>query len=168
MSKISNEYIVGKLKSRFGNSILEVLEYSDMLTIIIEKDKNVEVLSWLSKDKELQFTFLTDLTGIHYPENKGAELGVIYHIHSFIHNIRIRIKLFTDVTNPLVLSMTSVFKTANWMERETYDFYGIIFQGHPNLKRILNMDEMDYFPLQKQYPLEDQQRDDKQDKFFGR
>jgi NADH-quinone oxidoreductase subunit C len=168
MGNISNDYILGKLKSKFGNSILDSSESSDMLTVTIQKDKNIEVISWLSQDEELQFTFLTDLTGIHYPENKGSELGVIYHLHSFVHNIRLRIKLFVDSSNPLVQSMTPVFKSANWMERETYDFYGINFQGHPNLKRILNMDEMDYFPMQKQYPLEDQQREDKEDKFFGR
>jgi NADH-quinone oxidoreductase subunit C len=65
-------------------------------------------------------------------------------------------------------SITALFEAANWMERETYDFYGIRFEGHPNLKRILNMDEMDYFPLQKQYPLEDGKREDKEDLYFGR
>jgi NADH-quinone oxidoreductase subunit C len=80
----------------------------------------------------------------------------------------LRVKLFVDSANPVVQSIFPIFKSANWMERETYDFYGIIFKGHPNLIRILNMDEMDYFPMQKQYPLEDQQREDKKDKFFGR
>ena len=64
--------------------------------------------------------------------------------------------------------MTSLYASANWMERETYDFYGIIFDGHPDLRRILNMDEMEYFPLRKEYPLQDATRTDKEDKYFGR
>jgi NADH-quinone oxidoreductase subunit C len=64
--------------------------------------------------------------------------------------------------------VTSLYAAANWMERETFDFYGIIFTGHPNLRRILNADEMDYFPLRKEFPLEDATRSDKEDKYFGR
>jgi NADH-quinone oxidoreductase subunit C len=139
-----------------------------LLIITIDTDSNIDVIRWLANEKDLQFTFLTDLTGIHYPEQKGQELGVVYHLHSFKNNIRLRLKLFTDIKKPIVKSMTEVFGSANWMERETYDFFGILFEGHPNLKRILNMDEMDYFPMQKQYPLEDQKRVDKDDKFFGR
>jgi NADH-quinone oxidoreductase subunit C len=168
MSRKNNEYIAGKLKSRFGNYILEVTEPDGLLTVTIQPEMNVEIISWLNKDEELQFNFLTDITGIHFPDNTGKELGVIYLLHSFVNSIRIRIKAFVDSKKPDVLSVTTVFKSANWMERETYDFYGINFMGHPNLKRILNMDEMDYFPLQKQYPLEDQQREDKTDKYFGR
>jgi NADH-quinone oxidoreductase subunit C len=67
-----------------------------------------------------------------------------------------------------VKSITSFFSAANWMERETYDFYGIIFEDHPNLKRILNVEYMDYFPMRKEYPLEDPTREDKDDRYFGR
>jgi NADH-quinone oxidoreductase subunit C len=70
--------------------------------------------------------------------------------------------------NPQIDSIESVFGAANWQERETFDFYGIEFLGHPNLKRILNVDEMDYFPMRKEYPLEDQTRTDKDDTYFGR
>ena len=168
MNKIDNEYISIRIKSQFGSKILNIEILYDLLTITIEPNSNIEIVRWLATEKELQFTFLTDLTGIHYPDQKGQELGVIYHLHSFKNNIRLRLKLFIDVKMPKVKSMTEVFGSANWMERETYDFFGVLFEGHPNLKRILNMDEMDYFPLQKQYPLEDQQREDKDDKFFGR
>jgi NADH-quinone oxidoreductase subunit C len=110
---------------------------------------------------------LTDLCGIHYPD-RGLPLGVVYHLHNLQENKRIRVKTYVTAGNPNVQTMTDLFETANWMERETYDFYGIIFDGHPNLKRILNVDYMDYFPLRKEYPLEDQTREDKNDKFFGR
>jgi NADH-quinone oxidoreductase subunit C len=168
MNTINNETVADKLKVQFGDKILNIDTSSDILTITVEKDSIIEIVHWLSNDKELRFSFLTDLTGVHYPDQKGQELGVVYHLHSFINNLRLRIKLFADIEKPEVKSMTELFGSANWMERETYDFFGIIFKGHPNLKRILNMDEMDYFPLQKQYPLEDQQREDKDDKYFGR
>ena len=133
---------------------------------IIRKDKILALFKMLYDDKEYQFQFLTTLCGIHYPDKQ--QLGVIYHLHSFKNNLRIRVKSFTDINDPVFDTITGIFATANWMERETYDFFGITFKGHPNLKRILNMDEMDYFPMRKEFPLEDQTRDDKNDEMFGR
>jgi len=103
---------------------------------------------------------------MHYPETN--QLGVVYHVQSFVNNHRIRIKTTTDLDRPTIPTITTIWPAANWMERETYDFYGIIFEGHPNLKRILNMDEMTDFPLRKDFPLEDQTREDKDDSMFGR
>ena len=92
----------------------------------------------------------------------------LYHLHNFSENIRLRYSVSTSVNETAVFTASKLFESANWMERETYDFFGINFIGHPNLKRILNVDEMDYFPLRKQYPLEDQTRIDKDDEMFGR
>jgi NADH-quinone oxidoreductase subunit C len=89
-------------------------------------------------------------------------------LHNMPKNIRVRIKTFFDITKPEIPTVTDLWAGANWMERESFDFYGIRFKGHPNLTRILNVDEMDIFPLRKEYPLEDQTRDDKEDKLFGR
>jgi NADH-quinone oxidoreductase subunit C len=83
-------------------------------------------------------------------------------------NWRVRVKTYFDINTPEIPTATDLWPGANWMERETYDFYGVRFMGHPNLKRILNVDEMDIFPLRKEYPLEDQTREDKDDKMFGR
>ncbi|HEX2845188.1 MAG TPA: NADH-quinone oxidoreductase subunit C, partial [Chitinophagaceae bacterium] len=139
-----------------------------MLTFEAPKDMNLKVLNFLYDDAELKFRFMTDLTAVHYPNQPGRELAVVYHLHNLEDNIRIRFKVFTDSSKPDVYTATALFSAANWMERETYDFYGVNFVGHPNLKRILNVDEMDYFPLRKQYPLEDQSRVDKDDEMFGR
>ena len=95
-------------------------------------------------------------------------MGVVYHLHNLEKNIRVRFKIFMDINNPEVFSATALYQSANWMERETFDFYGIRFVGHPNLIRILNVDEMDYFPMRKEFPLEDQSRIDKDDEMFGR
>jgi NADH-quinone oxidoreductase subunit C len=168
MTELSNTMIAAGLQGKFGGKILETSESYGMLTVTINRDSNLEVIDFLMKDPDFSFDFLTDLCGIHYPERAGEEFGVIYHLHNFRNNVRIRIRVFVSAGDPVVNSLTSLFGSANWMERETYDFYGIRFRGHPNLKRILNMDEMDYFPLQKQYPLEDQGREDKDDQYFGR
>jgi NADH-quinone oxidoreductase subunit C len=72
------------------------------------------------------------------------------------------------ISNPIVPTLTTIYAAANWMEREAFDFYGILFEGHPKLKRILNADDMDYFPMRKEYPLEDATRQDKIDALFGR
>jgi NADH-quinone oxidoreductase subunit C len=92
----------------------------------------------------------------------------VYHLHNLKENIRLRYSVSTSLENTDVYTATKLFESANWMERETYDFFGINFVGHPNLKRILNVDEMDYFPLRKEFPLEDQTRIDKDDEMFGR
>jgi NADH-quinone oxidoreductase subunit C len=165
---MDNALLAKALKNTFEDEIRDISEPYGLLTIVVKKESIRDIADWLASHESFQFNFLTDITGIHYPEQKNEELGVVYHLQSMVNNARLRIKLFIPSSNPVVKSITSVFKSANWMERETYDFYGIQFQGHPNLKRILNMDEMDYFPMQKQYPLEDQQREDKEDKFFGR
>ena len=95
-------------------------------------------------------------------------MAVVYHLHNLVDNIRLRLKVFTGIERPDIFTATKLYSSANWMERETYDFFGINFVGHPNLKRILNVDEMDYFPMRKEYPLEDQTRIDKDDEMFGR
>jgi NADH-quinone oxidoreductase subunit C len=112
--------------------------------------------------------FLTDLCAVHYPDDPGREIAVVYHFHSLPNNFRLRLKAFLPIANPVIDTMNPLFSAANWMERETYDFYGVQFTGHPDLRRILNVDHMDYFPLRKEYALEDETRDDKDDRFFGR
>ena len=165
---LTNEYIKQKLVGKFGDAINNISEPYGMLTFESPKNLNLKVLNYLYDDNELKFRFLTDLCAVHYPENMGRELAVVYHLHNLEDNIRIRYKVFTDVNQPDVYTVTGLFSAANWMERETYDFYGVNFIGHPNLKRILNVDEMDYFPLRKEFPLEDQTRTDKDDEMFGR
>lgn len=154
------------LNTHFPNAI-EVAEMSyDFPVFTIKHDKIHEVLAFLKQDEELNFHFLTDLTGIQTADEK--QLGVIYHLHNFPKNLRIRLKTFFDINKPEIPTATDIYPAANWMERETYDFFGVRFKGHPNLVRILNVDEMDIFPMRKEYPLEDQARDDKSDKMFGR
>ncbi len=165
---LTNEHIKQRLIEKFDTQVSGFEEPYGMLTFESPKDMNLKVLNFLYDDAELKFRFMTDLTAVHYPDFAGRELAVVYHLHNLEDNIRIRFKVFTDINKPDVYTATALFSAANWMERETYDFYGVNFVGHPNLKRILNVDEMDYFPMRKQYPLEDQSRSDKDDEMFGR
>lgn len=165
---LTNEVIKQKLIDKFGESLTEWDEPHNFLTFTAPKELNLKVLQFLFEDEVLGFQFLTDITGVNYPDRVGEELAVVYHLHNLIKNVRIRFKVFTDVNRPDVFTATSIFPGANWMERETYDFFGVNFVGHPDLRRVLNVEEMDYFPLRKEYPLEDQSRIDKDDEMFGR
>lgn len=165
---LTNEIIKQKLTEKFGDQAVGFEESFGLLSFEASKELNLKVLQFLYDDTDLQFQFLTDLTGIHYPGQTGRELAVVYHLHNLKENIRLRFKVFTNIQTPDIFTATQLFSAANWMERETYDFFGINFIGHPNLKRILNVEEMDYFPMRKEYPLEDQTRLDKDDAMFGR
>ena len=165
---ITNELIRQQLIDKFGEQLSGWEEPYGMLTFTSARDSNLKVLQFLYDSDDLKFRFLTDLCAVHYPERVGEELAVVYHLHNLTENIRIRFKVFTDIKKPDVFSATALYAAANWMERETYDFYGINFIGHPNLRRILNVDDMEYFPLRKEFPLEDQKRTDKDDEMFGR
>jgi NADH-quinone oxidoreductase subunit C len=165
---LTNDRIKQRLIEKFGEQVTAFSEPYGMLTFEAPKELNLKVLNFLYDDNELKFRFLTDLQAVHYPDEKTRELAVVYHLHNLVDNVRIRFKVFTDINTPDVYTATGLFSGANWMERETYDFFGVNFVGHPNLKRILNVDEMDYFPMRKEYPLEDQTRIDKDDEMFGR
>jgi NADH-quinone oxidoreductase subunit C len=165
---LNNETIKARLIEKFGEQVTQFETPYGMLSFEAPKEMNLKVMQFLFDDPELRFRFLTDLTAVHYPDQPGRELAVVYHLHNLVDNVRIRFKVFTDISTPDVYTATQLYSAANWMERETFDFFGVNFVGHPNLKRILNVDEMDYFPMRKEYPMEDQTRRDKDDAMFGR
>ncbi len=165
---LTQEITLARLQEHFGDAILSHAEPFGFLTIEIPADRILDVVGFLKNEADLAFGYLTDLCAVHMPEQSGREIGVVYHLHSLTNNVRIRIKCWIPEAAPEIASATSLYAGANWMERETYDFYGVRFQGHPNLKRILNVDHMEIFPMLKQYPLEDSSREDKDDRFFGR
>ena len=165
---LSNEMVQEQLIAKFGDQVSQFATSYGMLSFESPKEINLKVLQFLYDEPSLEFTFLTDICAVNYPNQTGAELVVVYHLHNLKENIRLRYSVSTSLENTDVYTATKLFESANWMERETYDFFGINFVGHPNLKRILNVDEMDYFPLRKEFPLEDQTRIDKDDEMFGR
>ena len=160
------EKILEVIKSKYEGEILHAEMLYDFPTITLKKDKIVEIIRFLYDHPDTKFIYLTTMCGIHYPELN--QIAVMYQLHNMVSNQRLRLKIYLPVESPVVATLTPVFPSANWMERETYDFYGVIFEGHPNLKRILNVEEMIIFPMRKEYPLEDQVREDKNDTMFGR
>lgn len=166
---LETSVIQSKLIEKFGLQVSDFVQIHDIFTFEVTPDSIVEVMRYLKEDPTLRFNFLTDVCGIHYPDYEvNRQLAVVYHMHNWVDNVRIRIKCYLSAKNPEIDTVSNLFLSANWQERETYDFYGIIFKGHPQLKRILNMDEMTSFPLRKEFPLEDGGRTDKDDRFFGR
>lgn len=165
---LTQEIVRNRLTEKFGESLTEWGEPHGLLTFTAPREMNLKVLGFLFDEADLGFRFLTDLTAVHYPDRIGEEICVVYHLHNLSENIRLRMKVYAPIAQPDVYTATRLFASANWMERETYDFFGVNFIGHPNLKRVLNVDEMDYFPLRKEFPLEDQTRIDKDDEMFGR
>ena len=166
MSKENLDKVKDKLNSKFEGAVLNAELLYNFPVFTVKTELVHDLLVFLKTDPELNFHFLTDITGMQTADEK--QLGVIYHLHNMVDNVRIRLKTFFDIGSPHIATATDLWPSANWMERETYDFFGIQFTGHPNLRRILNVDEMDIFPLRKEYPLEDQTREDKEDKSFGR
>lgn len=166
---LDNNIIADKLSSKFGDKVSDFRVEDEMLVWNAEPVIIKELLLFMRDDETLRFNFLTDLCGVHYPDNaKEKQFTVVYLLHNWVDNTRVRVKVSLDGAKPEVDTVTEVFKAANWMERETFDFFGIIFKGHPNLKKILNDEAMTSFPLRKEFPLEDSQRTDKDDRFFGR
>ena len=147
-----NAAILEQLKNRFGDAVLEANEFRDELTVVVPKERIVEICRFLKEDAQLQFDFLADVCGIDmYTPSK--RFGVIYNLYSLKNRNRIRLKLFTEEEDPKVPTMTGVFGTANWHERETFDMFGIVFEGHPDLRRVYMPDDFEHYPLRKDFPL---------------
>ncbi|HEY4651302.1 MAG TPA: NADH-quinone oxidoreductase subunit C [Pontibacter sp.] len=167
--ELTNENVLGKIIEQFGEeNIWEATNPDGIMTFHTNRATIHELIRFLRDDKELQINFMTTMCGIHYPDQKDRELCMMYQLHNMRHNYRLRIKVYFPISDPVMPTLTDLYATANWMEREAYDFYGIVFAGHPNLIRILNVEDMEYHPMLKQYPLEDQTREDKVNTFFGR
>ncbi|MBS1490566.1 MAG: NADH-quinone oxidoreductase subunit C [Bacteroidetes bacterium] len=160
------EKIISVINEKFEDEIIESGMIRDFFTIVLKKEKIADIIHHLYHHTETRFQFLTTLCGIHYPDQN--QIAVMYQLHNLHTNQRVRLKVYLSAVRPEVNTLTTVFAGANWMERETYDFFGVRFIGHPNLKRILNVEDMIIHPLRKEYPLEDQTREDKSDLMFGR
>lgn len=147
-----NARIVEALKSRFGEQAIEVFEFRGELTLIVPKENIVEVCRFLRDDPVFKFDFLADLSGLDMftPVKRFA---AVYNLYSLTNKHRIRLKVFTEEEDPKLPTVTGVWEGANWHERETYDMFGIIFEGHPDLRRVYMPEEFEHHPLRKDFPL---------------
>ena len=160
------EKTIGVLNEKFEGEVLHAAMLYDFPTITLKKDKIIEIIKFLKEHPDTHYHYLTTLCGIHFPELN--QIAIMYQLHNMMSGERVRLKIYLPADKPEVPTLTTVFAGANWMERETYDFFGVIFTGHPDLRRILNVEDMIMFPLRKEFPLEDQVREDKNDTMFGR
>lgn len=165
---MEKELLLNSINEKFEGIVKSQSEPHGLLTIEVEVSQIKNLIKWLKETPAISFNFLTDICAVQYPGDGNREFAVVYHLHNLSENFRLRIKTFVGRENMNVPTLTDLFSAANWMERETFDFYGIIFEGHPDLRRILNLDDLDYHPMRKEYKLEDGTRTDKDDRFFGR
>jgi len=153
------ELVPKKLKEQFNEIDFEVSQYLDELTVKLPKEHIVEVCEFLKKDPDLEFLLCQDITAVDWAKRKNR-FTVVYHIYSFKNNFRLRLKADVDESDPAndkascsIDSVTSVWKGADWQERETYDMYGIKFNNHPDLRRMYMPEDFEYHPLRKDFPL---------------
>jgi NADH-quinone oxidoreductase subunit C len=147
----ANHPLVKQLKAQFGEAIGEASEFIGQLSVHVDGARIVEICEFLKQGKETQFDYLSDLTCVHYPDRVAAPFDVIYNLFSIPQNERVRLKVATASS---VDSVTGVWPAANWLEREVFDLFGIHFNGHPDLRRLLLPPDWEGYPLRKDYPLE--------------
>lgn len=151
--------VLSKIKQRFPADVVSTSTWRGDDTAVIKKEAIYRVLEFCKNDPDLACNFLMDLSGVDYltyPKQQPARFGVAYHLYSLSKNFRLRLKTYVNAHEE-VESACPLWKSANWMEREVFDQYGVKFKNHPNLKRILNHQEFIGHPLRKDYPMRKRQ-----------
>lgn len=139
-------------RGSLGDAIQDVVEFRGELTLVVDPAKIVDTCEFFRDTEGLEYNFLSDVTAVdYYPQE--PRFAVCYHLYSMVYNRRLRLKVYLPGDNPRVASVTSVWKAANFQEREAYDLMGITFEGHPDLRRILMPEDWDGHPQRKDYPL---------------
>ena len=165
--------VIQQLRERFADHILTVIDQRRELSVVVNKDVSLEILEFLKTDSNLSYDFLVDVTAIDYSQMEDvlveydyARFMVIYHLNSLMTNERLRVKVPVNEKELTIKSAVALWNSANWLEREVYDMFGVNFDGHPDLRRILMPDDFEGFPLRKDYPL--QGRGEREKFNFGR
>lgn len=147
------EEAVSLLQNEFPQDITNIHEYRNETTLVVPKESVYKICNYLKAS--LDFTFLADLTAVDYLEVKSPRYEVVYHVHRFgpdyEENLRIRLKAELSDNNPVIESVVSIWGSADWLEREVYDMFGIKFTGHPDLRRILMPEDYGPYPLRKDF-----------------
>ncbi|MCU0328798.1 MAG: NADH-quinone oxidoreductase subunit C [Chitinophagales bacterium] len=158
--------ILEELRDKF--SLTYNIDSYGMICSEVENGQHHEILEYLCHHPSHSFEMLTTLFAVHYPDQEGKEFAMVYVVKNLIENLSLTLKVYLPASNPSIKTVSDIYESANWQERQEFDFFGINFIGHPNLMRILNVEDMDYHPMRKEYKLEDPTREDKEDKYFGR
>jgi len=147
-----NNRAVVKLKEKFASSVIDVVEFRGEVTVTVKKDDILSILSFLKQS--LQYNLLTDVTAVDYLGKKEDRFMLVYQLFSIDNKDRLRIKAPLSEVDGHIQSATQVWATANWLEREVFDLFGIVFDNHPDLRRILMTPDWEGYPLRKDYPLQ--------------
>jgi NADH-quinone oxidoreductase subunit C len=149
--------ILAELQQRFGDAIVETHDHRGDATVLVARDALPRVLAHCRDDAALAFDVLMDLTAVDYLKYPGREDGprfeVVYHLYSLVHNHRLRLKVRVDEDDAVVPSAVGLWPIADWLEREVWDMFGVRFEGHPNLRRLLMYESFVGHPLRKDYPI---------------
>lgn len=147
------DLITTKIKEKFGDVIVDVTDFRGDLSIEIKPEKIVELSKFLKEEPELDFAQCVDVTAIDWAKRKNR-FTTVYHLYSINKNFNLRLKAtIEDARDPQIDSVTSIWSSANWYERETWDMYGIKFNNHPDLRRIYMPETFEYYPLRKDFPV---------------
>ncbi len=147
--------VLDQLIARFGEAV-QIADAPHGDTVIVEPTKAAEIIGWLKNEPGLDFNMLMDLHGVDYlPRDPRFE--VVYQLYSLKHNRRIWLRVQLGELNPEIESVVSLYLGANWLEREAWDMFGIVFSGHPDLRRILMYEEFEGHPLRRDYPFNKRQ-----------
>lgn len=152
-SGLNPKDIAEKIKEQFPDQVVDISEFRDQVSVIVKKDRIIPILKYLHDDPLLSLDHLRDLTAVDYLNKKDVRFEVVYNLYSirFRHKIRIRAQVPED--DPKINSAVPIWAGANWHERECFDMFGIVFSGHPDLRRILMPEDWEGHPLRKDYPL---------------
>ena len=146
------ELIINKVQQEFGDAIENISDFRNDLCIMIKKEKIVELAKFLKEAPELKFEMCKDVTGIDWATRKNR-FTAVYHVYSFLLNYNLRIKANLDDNDISIESVTPVWRSADWYERETWDMYGIKFLHHLDLRRMYMPEGFEYHPLRKDFPV---------------
>lgn len=156
MTSMALTTTLARIKDQFQEDIVELHQQLGQDTVIVSRSALVKLARFLKEEPELQYNYLMDLTAVDYFKRK-PRFEVVYHFLSLKNRFRVRVKVPVGEPDPELDSLVSLWPSANWYEREVYDMFGIKFQGHPNLKRILMYPEFEGHPLRKDYPIDRRQ-----------
>lgn len=144
--------IAEKIKNKFPSDVLDAVSFREQVSITVKRDRIIDICRYLREDPDILMDYLSDLCGVDF-QDKRLRFEVVYNLYSLKHRCKIRIKALIPGDDPSIESVVSLWNGANWHEREVYDMYGIVFKGHPDLRRILMPEDWEGFPQRKDYPL---------------
>ena len=154
--------ITEKIKEAFPAEVLGVTEFRGQVSVHLKREKVLDICRFLHDTPELAMDYLMDLCGVDYLGKKddGGRFEVVYHLYSMEHRHMLRLRVRVPGSDPKIASVMPVWKGVNWHERECFDMFGIVFEGHPDLRRILLPEDWEGHPLRKDYPVQGRSGDE--------